>query len=133
MASEPDLYRILGVSEDATLDEIRRAYRCAALAHHPDLHPDDEGAADRFKQARHAYEVLGDPARRAAYRDPYLPPRPAVAGNDLGASHATTDQAAPASELVPELVEALLRLRTMLRRVRLERRLRRLAQTIESW
>ncbi len=133
MASEPDLYLILGVAEDATPSEIRSAYRCAARAHHPDLHPVDPGAADRFKQARHAYEVLGDPTRRAAYRRPGVHSHPATAGNGLDAFHPTYDRAAPAFELTPELVEALVHLRTMLWRARFERRLRRISRILESW
>ncbi len=60
-------YEILGVSRDASPDEIKKAYRKLALANHPDRNPDDPGAEERFKQAAAAYAVLGDPEKRARY------------------------------------------------------------------
>jgi hypothetical protein len=62
-----DPYEVLGVSPDDTLDTIRKAYRQAAKAWHPDLHPDAPEAEERFKEAAAAWEVLSDPARRAGY------------------------------------------------------------------
>ncbi|UJR81329.1 DnaJ domain-containing protein [Sandaracinus amylolyticus] len=53
-----DPHRILGVRDDATPDEIRRAFRAAALRHHPDRNPGDPHAARRFRDARAAYETL---------------------------------------------------------------------------
>jgi molecular chaperone DnaJ len=61
----PDLYRILGVSETADADEIRRAYRLLARQHHPDISSDQDGQA--FRQIREAYEILSDEARRRDY------------------------------------------------------------------
>lgn len=65
--SAPDLYELLTVSRDATAVAIARAYRMRARALHPDSHPDDAGAADRFRAVTEAYRVLSNPARRAAY------------------------------------------------------------------
>lgn len=62
-----DYYEVLGVARDATQEEIKRAYRKAALANHPDRNPGDPAAEERFKQAAEAYAVLGDPDKRARY------------------------------------------------------------------
>ncbi len=58
-----DLYATLGVGPDAAPEDIKRAYRRKAREHHPDA----GGDAERFKELTHAYEVLGDPERRARY------------------------------------------------------------------
>ncbi|MFT5301389.1 MAG: molecular chaperone DnaJ [Mariniblastus sp.] len=62
-----DLYKILGVSKDATEKEIQRAYRKLALKFHPDRNQDDADAADKFKKASEAYEILKDSKKRKAY------------------------------------------------------------------
>ena len=62
-----DHYETLGVSRDATDDQIKRAYKKLARTYHPDLNPDDADAEATFKQVGAAYEVLRDPQRRAAY------------------------------------------------------------------
>lgn len=66
-ASVDDPFAILEVPRDATDADIKQAYRRLAKAHHPDRHPDDPGAAERFKRIAAAFEVLGDPQRRAAW------------------------------------------------------------------
>src|SRR3954469_15429045 len=70
MSTVIDHYAVLGVSRGASAEEIRTAYRRAARASHPDLHPEDPTAPERFKQVQVAYEILGDPGRRAAYDTP---------------------------------------------------------------
>ncbi|HJL16118.1 MAG TPA: DnaJ C-terminal domain-containing protein [Sandaracinaceae bacterium LLY-WYZ-13_1] len=62
-----DLYAVLGVSRDASEDEIRKAYRKLARKHHPDLNPGDAEAEARFKRISAAYEVLSKPEKRALY------------------------------------------------------------------
>ncbi len=62
-----DYYDILGVSKSATDDELKKAYRKLAMKHHPDRNPDNPEAEARFKEAKEAYEMLSDPARREAY------------------------------------------------------------------
>lgn len=68
------LYDVLGIGRDASVDEIRRAFRTIARTCHPDVAGDDEGKADTFRRARAAYEVLSDPERRVEH-DRGLAPR----------------------------------------------------------
>ena len=65
--SKADYYEVLGVSRDASDQELKSAYRRMAREHHPDLPPGDHGAEERFKQASEAYQVLSDADKRAAY------------------------------------------------------------------
>ncbi|MBQ0737826.1 molecular chaperone DnaJ [Aquimarina celericrescens] len=62
-----DYYDILGVSKNASAAEIKKAYRKMAIKYHPDKNPDDTKAEDMFKKSAEAYEVLGDPDKRARY------------------------------------------------------------------
>jgi molecular chaperone DnaJ len=62
-----DHYATLGVSRDASQEEIKRAYRTLARQLHPDANPGDPGAEERFKDVGRAYEVLSDPERRQRY------------------------------------------------------------------
>ena len=62
-----NLYVILGVRREATLDDIKRAYRRLARKFHPDINPGDRAAAQRFREIAEAYNVLVDPDRRRAY------------------------------------------------------------------
>ena len=64
---EKDYYRILGVSKDASADEIKKGYRKIAMQHHPDRNPGDKDAEEKFKLASEAYEVLRDPDKREIY------------------------------------------------------------------
>jgi molecular chaperone DnaJ len=64
---EPDYYQILGVSREASLDDIRQAYHRMAARYHPDLHPDDPDAEARVRSLNQAYATLRDPVRRTCY------------------------------------------------------------------
>ena len=64
--AQRDLYDVLGVSRDATQDDIRKAYRRLAREHHPDVNEDPE-AERRFKEINLAYQTLSDPTRRRQY------------------------------------------------------------------
>ncbi len=66
---EKDLYAVLGVAEGADSKTISRAYRKLARELHPDTHPDDPEATERFKGVTAAYDVLGDETKRAEYDD----------------------------------------------------------------
>lgn len=62
-----DYYEVLGVSKNASIDEIKRAYRRMAIKYHPDKNPDDKQAEVKFKECAEAYEVLSDPEKRRRY------------------------------------------------------------------
>ena len=62
-----DCYEVLGVARTATDDEIKKAYRKLALTYHPDRNRGDAEAEEKFKEINLAYEVLGDPEKRASF------------------------------------------------------------------
>ena len=65
--SETDYYKALGVSRDATEDQIKKAYRKLAMKYHPDRNQDDKDAEEKFKAISEAYAVLGDAEKRKQY------------------------------------------------------------------
>src|SRR6266498_1816029 len=67
MAKDKDLYAVLGVSKDASTDEIKKAYRKLARKYHPDLNPNNKQSEEKFKEIQEAYEVLGDAEKRKRY------------------------------------------------------------------
>src|SRR5262245_46966011 len=62
-----DYYKVLGVDQSATQDEIKKAYRKLARKHHPDVNPNDKEAQKKFQQINEANEVLSDPEKRKKY------------------------------------------------------------------
>ncbi len=67
MTQGKDYYKILGVSKDASPEEIKKAFRKLALKYHPDRHKGDKEAEERFKEINEAYAVLSDPEKRRQY------------------------------------------------------------------
>lgn len=65
--AQRDYYEVLGVSKQASKDELKKAYRKMALKYHPDKNPDDKEAEEKFKEAASAYEVLSDDDKRSRY------------------------------------------------------------------
>lgn len=64
---KPDYYETLGVARDARIEDIKKAYRKAAVKHHPDKNPGNKEAEEKFKLAAEAYAVLSDEEKRARY------------------------------------------------------------------
>lgn len=67
MAIQVDYYEILEVTQTASADEIKKAYRKMAMKYHPDRNPGDAEAEEKFKNVNHAYDILKDENKRAAY------------------------------------------------------------------
>src|SRR2546423_13115955 len=62
-----DFYIVLGITREATLGDIKRAYRRLARRYHPDINPGDSTSAEQFRRIAEAYETLSDPDRRRGY------------------------------------------------------------------
>jgi molecular chaperone DnaJ len=67
MAEKRDYYEVLGVSRDASTEDLKKAYRKLAVKYHPDKNPGDKSAEDKFKEVSEAYDILNDDQKRAAY------------------------------------------------------------------
>ena len=80
-----DYYEVLGLSKSASADDIKKAYRTQVKKCHPDLHPGDEKAAERFKELNEAHEVLSDEKKRKNY-DTFGDPNGNMGGFGGGAS-----------------------------------------------
>ena len=82
MAEKKNYYDILGVSKTASQDEIKSAYRKLAKQYHPDFHPGDAVAAEKFKEINEAHETLSDEGKRKQYD--YELEHPGMSGNPFG-------------------------------------------------
>ncbi len=80
-----DFYEVLGLNRDASDEDLKKSYRKLAMKHHPDRNPDNPKSEGQFKEAKEAYEILSEPAKRAAY-DQYghAGVDPAAAGGTAG-------------------------------------------------
>jgi molecular chaperone DnaJ len=85
-----DYYEVLGVSREATKEEIKKAYRKQALKYHPDKNPGDKKAEEKFKEAAAAYEVLSNVEKRARY-DRFGHEGVGSAGSNFGGAGMTMD------------------------------------------
>ncbi|MEI6047842.1 MAG: molecular chaperone DnaJ [Bacteroidota bacterium] len=85
-----DFYEVLGVSKEATKEEIKKAYRKQAVKFHPDKNPGDKKAEDNFKEAAEAYEVLSNEDKKARY-DRYGHAGMGNSGNGFGGQGMTMD------------------------------------------
>ncbi|EAW08145.1 DnaJ and TPR domain protein [Aspergillus clavatus NRRL 1] len=85
-AQRKDYYKILGVSKDASEQDIKKAYRKMAIQYHPDKNRDGEAGDEKFKEIGEAYETLIDPQKRAAYDngDDLIDPADMFAGRGFG-------------------------------------------------
>ena len=131
MPPERDPYHVLGVDEAATDAEVRAAYRRAARSNHPDMNPHDPLAGERMRIVQQAYEILGDPTRRAAYR------RPGSSGAPPSSAGATVagppERRAPGqrTDLSPDVAEVFIALGTLARRAKVQSRVRQLIGYLE--
>ncbi|MCK4605630.1 MAG: J domain-containing protein, partial [Deltaproteobacteria bacterium] len=67
MGEKKNYYKLLGVSKNASPEEIKKAFRKMALKYHPDKNKGDKTAEERFKEVNEAYAVLSDPEKRGQY------------------------------------------------------------------
>ena len=67
--AKKDFYDVLGLSRQASADDIKKAYRKMAMKYHPDKNLGDKSAEDQFKSISEAYEILSDPVKRKSYDD----------------------------------------------------------------
>jgi molecular chaperone DnaJ len=65
--AKQDFYELLGVPRNANADDLKKAYRKLAMQYHPDKKPGDKKSEEKFKEISHAYDVLSDEQKRAAY------------------------------------------------------------------
>ncbi|HJZ93214.1 MAG TPA: J domain-containing protein [Gemmataceae bacterium] len=106
-----DYYEVLGLSKNATADEISKAYRKLARQHHPDRNPGDKQAETRFKEIQNAYDTLSDPKKKAVY-DQYgteIPPGAGGPGFPGGGPGGFQFGGGGAQQMDPEMAQEIFR------------------------
>jgi curved DNA-binding protein len=106
-----DYYEVLGLSKNATAEEISKAYRKLARQHHPDRNPGDKQAETRFKEIQNAYDTLSDPKKKAVY-DQFgtdIPPGAAGAGFPGGAPGGFQFGGGGTQQMDPEMAQEIFR------------------------
>lgn len=141
MPPDRDPYYVLGIDETASDVEVRAAYRRAARSNHPDLNPHDPLAGERMRIVQQAYEILGDPARRASYRRPGAGPTAPPRAAPVAATHGQQGRAvgeypgrrAPGqrTDLSPEVAEVFIALGSLARRAKVQSRVRQFVRYLE--
>ena len=102
-----DPYEVLGVSKSASAEEIQKAYRKLSKKHHPDRNPGDKQADATYKEVQEAYEILGDPTKKANY-DQFGFAGPPQGGFPGGAGFpVAASRAAGGVNIDPEMAEEL--------------------------
>lgn len=89
---EPDYYKVLGVNENASEEEIKKAYRSIAKKYHPDANQGNHAAAERFKAASEAYAIIGDVAGRKEYDSQRAAERTKKTGGQYGRKKGTPSE-----------------------------------------
>ena len=109
MQTNKDLYKLLGLSREASQEDVRKAYRKLVRKYHPDANPEDPQAEERFKEIQQAYEMLSDPQKRQEYdKRLYTSPResssrPRPRRTDGGRAREGTTYTVDLSELFAKL------------------------------
>ena len=102
-----DPYELLGVSRDASVEDVKRAYRKAVRVYHPDVNPGNAAAEERFKEIQQAYGILSDPRKRREHA------RTTSAGRTAGTFGETDRPAGRSAESPVDLLNLLNRLRDL--------------------
>ena len=105
MQTTKNLYGVLGLSREASQDDIRTAYRRLVREHHPDHNPDDPSAEERFKEIQQAYEVLSNPEKRREYDQRFHASAARRSGKPRAGTERVTATAVDLSDILRKLAD----------------------------